>query len=238
MTLLFYVDESRDTLHHFHLGLLTTGAQVSTLEADLEAIVDAAFEDGACRYRSELHGVDLFHGTGDWSRATVPQRISVYESALELIPRHGVEVLARGANLARFGARYGGGDPYRWEFSNLLERLNERLRSRDEFGLVIADEQHQFRDLLRRDLANSKEHGTGGYRSQRLTRVLDTAHFVDSRLSRVTQLADLTAFVVRRRASCPAESDPRQEAVMARLFGLVTSGIPEPRGQYHTVRGV
>jgi hypothetical protein len=39
-----------------------------------------------------------------------------------------------------------------------------------------------------------------------------------------------------RRAPSPAESDPRQEAVMARLFGLVTSGIPEPRGQYHTVR--
>ncbi|HMS72365.1 MAG TPA: DUF3800 domain-containing protein [Baekduia sp.] len=236
MTLLFYIDESRDALHHFHLGVLATGSQVAAIEQDLEAIVETAFDAGACRWRAELHGVALFHGNDDWDKATAAQRINVYESALTLLPTHGVEVLARGANLARFAKRYGGGDPYRWEFSNLLERLNERLRSLDEYGLVIADEQHEYRDILRRDLADSKQSGTGGYRSQRLTRVLDTAHFVDSKLSRTTQLADLIAFIIRRRASCPTESDPRQEAVMSGLFQLVHDAIPDPKGQYYTVR--
>lgn len=40
--------------------------------------------------------------------------------------------------MAKVCKRYGKDfDPYRWEFMNLLERLNERLRARDECAVVM-----------------------------------------------------------------------------------------------------
>jgi hypothetical protein len=125
-------------------------------------------------------------------------------------------------------------DPYTRAFSKLRERLNERLIARDDYGLVTADEQSEHQETLQRQLAHEKEYGTGGYRGQVLERVLDTAHFVDPRLSRLTQLADLVSFVLRRRAGRLHEYDARMEAVMQRRAGPIYAAVPEPQGLYHT----
>lgn len=237
VTLLFHVDESRDSKHHYHVGLLTSGPATAAVEAGMQAIAEQAFDAGACTWEAEIHGVEVFHGKGNWSKSTIDQKIWVFDQALGLLGAHDVEVIARGANLSRFKANYGAGnDPYVWEFSNLLERLNERCRARDDYGLVIADEQSQHKETLQRRLAHAKKYGTGGYRSQTLERVLDTAHFVDSELSRLTQLSDVVAFVLRRRAGRPLEHDPRLEAVMDRWSSLVYASVPDPQGQYHTIR--
>jgi len=52
----------------------------------------------------------------------------------------------------------------------------------------------------------------------------------------MTQLADLVVFTLRRRQSIPVETDPRAEAVQAELVRLVIEAIPDPKGQYRTVR--
>jgi hypothetical protein len=219
------------------VGLLSDGPRLAAVEAALDDIVDQANDDGACRSRAELHAVDIFHQHGRWDRATIDQSIKVFDDTLALLTGHGIEVLARGANFARFHARYGeNADPFTWEFSNLLERLNERCRSRGDYALVIGDQQSEHREILQRHLADSKKYGTGGYRNQILNRVLDTAHFVDSKLSRMIQLADMAAFVLRRRAGRSTERDPRLEAVMQRWSSLVYAAVPEPQGQYYTVR--
>jgi hypothetical protein len=237
MTLLFHVDESRDSAHHFHVGLLTNGPTTAAVEAAMRSIVEQAAVDGACAWEAEVHGVEVFHGNAKWARGSIAQRVAVFDQVLGLLTTHGVEVIARGANLSRFTSNYGPeNDPYVWEFSNLLERLNERCYARDDFSLVIADEQSEHKETLRRQLAHAKQFGTGGYRSQKLERVLDTAHFVDSRLSRMTQVADMVAFVMRRRAGRRVERDPRLEAVMERWSNLIYAAIPEPAGQYYTVR--
>jgi hypothetical protein len=178
----------------------------------------------------------MWHGTGGWAKGSIDERVAAYEAALSVLRTCSIEVIARGANLERFERRYGGTDPHRWEFRNLLERFNERLISRNEFGLVIADQQHEYRELLQADVAEAKEIGTGGYRNQKLTRVVDTAHFVDSKLSRTTQLADVVGFILRRRASIPQERDIRVEAIMQRLWNSVFAAIPDPSGQYFTIR--
>jgi hypothetical protein len=237
VTLSFHVDESADTGYHFHAGLLSDGAGVAAVERGIKDIVWNAFDAGLCRWEAEVHAVPIFHGNDDWlkGRPDIDGRVQVLDELLGLLSLHGIEVIARGTQLASFKRKYGG-SPYIWNFSNLLERLNERLRARDEYGLVIADQQHQFRDRLQKDLADAHEYGTGGYRSSRLRRIVDTVHFVDSRHSGMTQLVDVVAFVLRRRASVRTERDPRLEAVMARWHQLVVDAVPDPSGQYLTVR--
>lgn len=237
MTLLFYVDESVDDLHEFHVGILVDGANSARAVIALDEIVKTAAFGGACFPHAELHGYEI-HGRSDaWQHASVGQSIQVYRSSLDVLADCSIEVMARGVNLARFAATYGPTvSPYRWEFSNLLERLNERLSTRDEYGIVISDEQHEYRKQLQKDVVDSQRYGTGGYRDQHLFRVLDTAHFVDSKLSRLTQLADLVAFIMRRRQSIPRESDARADKVMADLAARVYRAIPEPAGKYFTIR--
>lgn len=237
MTLLFYVDESADAGHHFHAGLLVNGPAVAAIQTEMKDIVRRAYRANACEWDAEIHASDIFHQNGDWVPCSIPQAVGVFDELLGLLGAHGVEVIARGTDVARFQRRYGrGADPYTWNFSNLVERLNERLAGRQEYGLVIADQQSQYKEQLQRDLADAHEHGTGGYRSSHLRRILDTAHFVDSRLSRMTQLVDVVTFVLRRRATRPTEHDARVETMMSRWHGLVFEAVPEPTGQYHTIR--
>jgi hypothetical protein len=239
MLRLFYVDESRDRApvgHHFAVGLLADGISVALVETALDNLMAAAFELGICHYDAEIHAFEIFHGSGSWQAGSIQQRIELLDSLTSVIVESGVEVIARGVNLAEFGRKYPGMDPHVWAFSNLLERLNERLLPASSHALVISDQQSEHRAAIQSDVASSKRHGTDGYRRQKFSTILDTAHFVDSKLSRMVQLADLAAFVLRRRASIPSETDRRLEALMARLHDRVFSAVPEPKGQYHTIR--
>lgn len=165
------MDDSGDPHHHFYAGLLVDGPQVAKAEAALDSICEEARLKGIVSAEAELHAMDLFHCQGEWEGATIPQAIGVFEEALAVIPELGIEVIARGVHLESFQKRYGDLEPYRWEFSNLLERLNERLGALDAQGLVIADEHKEYGWLLRQDLRIGKQFGTAGYRRQKLIRV-------------------------------------------------------------------
>lgn len=237
MTVLFHVDESRDKRYHFHVGLLSDGPSTAAVESQVIDLLADAHEAGACRSDAELHASDIFHSQKAWERANIQQSVDVFDNALRILVDNKVEVIARGVNLKAFAKRYGDdADPYTWTFSNLLERLNERLLTLGTYGIVIADEQAEHRKYLQQETARAKQFGTGGYRDQKLRQILDTAHFVDSRLSQMTQLADVAGFVLRRRASRPSEPDARLEACMSRWSALVRSAVPEPDGMYYSIR--
>jgi hypothetical protein len=156
------------------------------------------------------------------------------EQTLDVLSSCGIEVIARGINLDRFRKRYGSLDDVHFiAFRNLMERLNERLRQRNEHALVIADE-HGKKVALKRSLASAKSIGTPGYRSQRLDRVIDTAHFVDSAESRMVQLADVAAYVRRRRAM-GSQNHPNAEAALQRMYTVVMEAVPDPKGQFDSI---
>lgn len=237
MGLMFHVDESADVLNHFHGGVLVDARDAAKASRMLDEIVWDASDKGACRYKAELHAADIVARRGDWRKATIDQAIDVYRRALGVLRTCNVEVIAHGANLSAVQARYGAPfDPYLWEFRNLLERLNERLIALDDYAVVIADHHAAHRNRLQRDVISCREMGTGGYRDQKLLRIVDTAHFVDSRLSRMTQLADLVVFVLRRRRRIPTENDRRAEQAWAELDSLVWRAVPSPTRKYVTVR--
>ena len=235
MTLLFHVDESiQAKRYHVHLGTLADGAQVAAFEKKLDALRWDANDAGAIGL-PEFHGYEMLQSQGDWGSVSVGDAINLAKGSLEMIGTLGIEIIIRAADLPTVRQRRGEDtDIYKWMFSNLLERLNERLKARDEYGLVIADEQHQYGPQLTRLVGQWKDQGTGGYRGQVLSRILDAVHFVDSKVSPMTQLADIAAYVHRRRLFVPTESNPNAEAAMKMLHDLVLVGVPDPTGQYVT----
>ncbi|UDY34032.1 DUF3800 domain-containing protein [Dermatobacter hominis] len=238
MALLFHIDESIESNRfHVHLGLLADGPGVAGATTRLETLADQVRQQQALvPYPLEFHGYEMLQRVGAWSWFSYAEIFGFYEEALRALQLFDIEVIIRAADLDAVSRRRGASfDVYEPMFSNLLERLNERCRNRCEHGLVVADEQQQYGPVLQKLLYRWQRTGTGGYRAQVLDRVLDAAHFVDSKLSRMIQLADLAAYVERRRRATPHESHSQAEAAMARFHQMVTAAVPSPQGQYRTL---
>ena len=235
MTLLFHCDESYDERYHLHLGLLSTGDQVAAAEQDHYRLLSELLWDHSISC-SELHGHQLFAGKEEWKGVATDHRIDVYKRALSIIPQHGIEVLYRGIDLDGYRAKYRGssdprGDAFSFMFGDLLTKhLVRRSRDRNERVLVVTDQQHQYADRLRRAHSEARSSQPDGE-----ARIIDACHFVDSSHSPLVQLADLAAFIQRRRILVPEEGDKHAEQAMAMLAQIVEDSIPGPRSSYSSV---
>jgi hypothetical protein len=113
--------------------------------------------------------------------------------------------------------------PHRLVIGNLLKRIDEYAKGRDELALVIADEV-EGQSSYRQDPWTFQRYAARGYRARRVTRVVDTMHFVPSHASRLVQAADLVAFMYRRRATV-RESDERARRANEALWLRVESRV-------------
>lgn len=217
--LLCYVDESFTRDHYYIAALLCPERAALSLDASLDAVVAtaaASFPD--LRATAELHGYDIFQGKGDWAAlAKMPRaRIGVYDQALAAIAAHPVRIVVEGIHpTSRMRVR----DPHSVLMCWILERIDEYADARDELALVIADEpgQHDQQSEYRADLGWYRTSGTGGWKSRRITRVVDTLHFAPSESSRLVQASDLVAFLFHRLRT-KSETDPRAVRANARLW--------------------
>lgn len=219
--LLTYVDESYTKERYFIAALLVPEIEASSLTRALDTIVtDASHAYGRVSSRAELHGYDLFSGKGDWLQLAgeIRVRIGVYNKAFQAIADHDVHVIIRSVDIPRLDKRYptGHNHPHSIVLTHLLERIDECAAAMDQLALVIADEVSD-QDDYRRDLWDYQRSGTGGYRSSKLTRIVDTIHFAPSRASRLVQAADLVAFMARR-ITTHVETDERAKRANAALW--------------------
>jgi hypothetical protein len=177
---------------------------------------------------TELHGHSIFQGKEDWSGMAPRARIAIYDQAMQAIARHDVEIYIRGVHRARLVARYAQPLPaHDVALQHLLERIDE---SATEPVLVIADEVHEHdRTRHRINLREFRRSGTPGYRSSRLTKIVDALHYTDSRHSRLIQAIDLVTFLYVRR-QCVSESDPRAKRANDLLWSRVQGRVRTASG--------
>lgn len=222
--LLAYLDESYTKERYYIASLIVPQDQAAPLTAALDKVVeDAAYSYSSVSVQGELHGKELFQGQGVWRSLKPRQRIGIYNAAFQAIADHDVEVIIRGVHCERLKERYIYPEkPHKVVLGHLLERIDERAAAKDELALVIADEV-QGQNLYRQDLWTFQRYSTPGYRARKLSRILDTMHFVPSHASRLVQAADLVAFLYRRRMTT-TESDERATRANDALWARV-----EPR---------
>lgn len=221
--LLTYVDESFTARWYWIGALIVPEREAIPLSDSLDEVMTKASHVHGVDQNDELHGYDLFHARRQWRGVPPRARINVYASALKSIGRHDVKIIVRGVDRDGLRARYGDQkSAHEVVLSHLLERVDGFSTMCDEFALVIADEidnQAGHRSDLRRYRVN----GTGGYRSRRLTRIVDTLHFAPSHASRLVQAADLVTFLFHRMTS-GIDTNPQAKAANEVLWKSV-----EPR---------
>ncbi|MFD0785471.1 DUF3800 domain-containing protein [Micromonospora azadirachtae] len=225
--LLTYVDESFTARVYWIGALMVPDAAAIPLSEALNAVVAGAVKTYGVPVDVELHGYDIFHGRKGWKGVPPRARIAVYKAAMAAVgAQEDVAIILRGVKREQLVKRYTYPRPaHEVVLSHVLERVDGYAASREEYALVIADEVHDQAGH-RADLDRYRVSGTGGYRSRKLTRIVDTLHFAPSHASRLVQAVDLVTFLFQR-LGIPG-TDPRAAVINEQLWALC-----EPR-RYHS----
>jgi hypothetical protein len=195
--LLTYVDESYTDDWFTMAALLVDGPAAVALAGELDRVAAAAASAYSLGADVELHGHEIFHAKKAWSAVPVRARIGVFDDVVEAVAAQDVRVIARAMDIVGQRIRYSKPDPpHTVVLQHLLERVDECVTGVGEYALVIADEV-DAEARHRANLASYREVGTTGYRSRKLTRIVDTLHFAPSDASRLVQAADVIAFLYR-----------------------------------------
>lgn len=146
----------------------------------------------------ELHGNEIWNGTGRWRSLGPAELIAVYEDAIAVLNGLDIGVSYASIHKERLHTRYEGdadGNAYLLALQFLLEKI-DKLRGNK---ILIADEQkeHQLRAV--KMVADLQDWGGGEVPGTKLRTVIDSMHFVSSHTSPGVQLADLVAYALQRR---------------------------------------
>ncbi len=150
----------------------------------------------------EFHASDLRSGRKLYRDMDFPARNALMREIYNTIVSSRVTLFAATIQKSAHRAKYPGVDPYETAFEGLCTMFNYFLRRVQTQtgnvvrGIVVFDESRpslskQLRTLLARFQAS-------GTRWAKMTNLIETAFFFDSRNSRLMQVADFTSYAVYR----------------------------------------
>lgn len=168
----------------------------------------------------ELHGNEIWNGTGLWKGKTPDELIAVYEQAIAVLGDLEIDVSWASIDKAKLTKRHGGaadGNAYLLALQFLLEKIDVAYSANK---ILIADEakEHQLRAISM--VADLQDWGGGEVPGRELRTVIDSMHFVSSHASPGVQMADLVAFALQRKWN-RWDSHPNAQAAIARIYEQV-----------------
>lgn len=196
---LLYLDDSGSVGNagesHFILAGLAVPERVPHwLSASLDRIAEGLWPDNPNGL--EFRGSDIFGGRRHWRGIDRSKRLLAYEDILRQLANHR-DVRLFGAAVHK-GAR-SPEDAVEYAFEQLCNRFDRFLgrmhkNGNTQRGLIILDESANETTLQRL----SRDFRDVGHRWGKLHNIAEVPLFVDSRATRMVQLADLIAYALRQ----------------------------------------
>lgn len=196
---LLYLDDSgsvrnaSDT-HVILAGVCVFQSKPYWLSREVDRIAERIWPDNPTGI--EFRGSDIFSGKKHWRGVEKEDRLRTYSDVLR--------VIAQDRDTRLFGAcihkqAVSPEDPMERAFEQMANRFDRylmrlHLSGRTDRGLIILDKSSYETSL--QTLAN--EFRTAGHRWGQLRNIADVPLFVDSRATRLIQIADLIAYALRR----------------------------------------
>lgn len=212
-------------------GVAIFERQVHWINLELEKV--AAKFDPANPRSIELHGSPMLNGRDEWASVSYENRVQAIKDGLAVLATSKVSTAAFCVAVKK--STIPSVDPVEWAFEELCKRFDHFLKlmykdSRDkntsghnrasneaQRGIMIIDESTKETSLQRLAL----DFRTTGHSSGILRNLVEVPLFVDSRATRLVQLADLVAYATFRYV----ERNDR------RFFDVFSS-------RFHTVSGI
>jgi len=194
---ILYADESGaagDKHQRFFVlaGIAVFDRQTWWLSRELDNLVNRLFPH---QPEVELHGNHILQGKGIWRSLPVKTRIKAYQEALALI-KAAMPLFGVGVERACLTGR----DPVEYAFEQMCSRFDMYLgrhykrRNDPQRGLIVFDKT-SYETSLQGLAAGFR---TVGHRFGRVRNLSEVPLFLDSRASRLVQLADLVAYALFR----------------------------------------
>jgi hypothetical protein len=202
-----YVDETFNADAYWICMVLVHVDDIREAQDSLDAVVRRWAEEFEVATDAELHGGDLWHGSGPYAGIAPGIRRALYDDALEVIRNANPRIVLRGVARRRLTVA----DPHRIAWRYAVESVDEVMEGVDGRALLLADE-HQTERELRGDIVEYVQSTTGGWKPRTITRVLPNLRFFGSHENRLLQAADLVAFVHQRRKSVATETNARAQS--------------------------
>ena len=147
---------------HYILGIAIPSEAARELEDAVTRILSGRFGAAVRERGFECKGSDLYRGDGPCAGIPPAERLALYGELVELIPRFEVEVIWRGIDKRSLANRYARPmHPHRLAFLFFVEAVERFLRARNQFGLLVSDEEKSVEQQVIEDLPRYKELGTG-----------------------------------------------------------------------------
>ena len=208
---LIYIDESGNTglnLADPQQPIFVLGALVvpemswQAIETELEAAIAQYGPEGMDK-DAEIHGSDLRQGKGAFRSVPVADRLKLRDTWLEIAGKYGLNLIYRAIVKKRYDRwmsnAFGPGisvNPHLAAFPLVAQVANNLLRSigPDILGIIISDDNREvFGDIERFQKILRMTPG-----ALHLDRIIEKGFFIDSRKSRLLQLADLCILQARK----------------------------------------
>lgn len=222
---LLYVDESGSTIDPKQIFFVLAGicifeTQGHWINTELEKIA-ARFNPGDSP-SVELHGSPMLNGRGFWRQFPLPVRVKAMKDALQVFAssHRSNRVFACVVRKSAFPAK----DPVELAFEQLSSRFDYYLRrlhrlNNPQRGIIIFDKSTYESTI--QNLAT--DFRTIGHSWDIVRNLAEVPLFIDSRASRLMQLADLVAYSIYR----------NYEHKDAQFFSIFTDRLDKHAGQIH-----
>lgn len=195
-----FIDESYQRDHYYVAGVLADEKQERALVERLNHLSHQAQARNHWKRPPEFHGHALMNGLEDWTdlRSHFGACVTIYQSVMHAVQNSGAKVFLEGVDVKRLNARYRYPEsPHEITLRHLLERVNEFCAENGQRCQVVADTVPGHEEF-NRNIQRFSDIETPGFRGQRLLCIEGDIEFIDSRLSRGVQAADMVAYILRR----------------------------------------
>jgi Protein of unknown function (DUF3800) len=222
---LLYADESGTTSDPTQIffvlaGLCIFETQGHQMAKELDKIA-ARFNPGEPS-RVELHGSPMLNGRDFWRQFKLPDRIQAIKDSLEILAKShpSTRVFACVVRKSLISPK----DPVEFCFEQLSSRFDYYLRrlhrrNNPQRGIIIFD-----KSTVEATIQNlATDFKTVGHSWDIIRNLAELPLFIDSRASRLIQLADLVAYSVFRNYE---RKDPQ-------FFSIFTNRLDRSEGQIH-----
>lgn len=222
------MDESYDQDHFFMAAALGSEEVWDKVELALQAIRDRTAREHQSALDVEFHGHQLMQGQAPWEcmKGKHREAAAIYTAVTRAAREAGVTFIVRGVHVGRLNGRYKyPKPPASVVLGHLLERIDDYAKATEQSDevIVVADEVHT-QDEHRAEFSAWQLTGTSGYRTSRLGRISSPINFASSRLVDGLQVADLCAYLKRRR-NCGRERSRRSQAASDRMWAPIQQSL-------------
>jgi hypothetical protein len=183
---------------HYWLGAISLPmADISNVEAKLNALAEKYFGSQELTSSTEFHSINIYFRSGNFKRETdVGKRLQVFKELFQVFDSSS-SIEKTFVKIIPDNIKYSSKPPERIAFMYLCEQVDGLMKRLKSHTLLIGDRDEERSNSAVNEFLQYRARGTSWGMGQDLERVTDAVYFTHSHHSRMLQLADIYVFSAR-----------------------------------------